>query len=324
MRLLICVCKFYVTLLFICSCIAAQDSVSVGVTPNLRRLETVERHEEPAARSFQVLELPAKKLTQYYPELKGYSPAASQDQLPQLLTKVGANEDAFLYSIPNLTAQEEITQEKLDSHGWAQGLPASGGHYSYMIKAHATGDGMRFNEGRTDANWQRVEVPATNGLSVAQNFAVFPLQFHPFHQVAAGYRYIGTQVLNGREDHVIAFAQDPEMTNLSGMVIANGTQYRVAYQGLAWIDPENFQIVRMRIDLLKPKPEVGSQMTVIQLTETHLPLVAKSMWLPAEVVIVRPIKGGSMRETHHLSDYRVFTSEKKEPVRAETSATQPK
>lgn len=303
---------------------AAGQNTEVGVEPTLRGQQSLENQQEPAARNYVTVELPPKKLLKYYPELKGFEPATSQDELTSLLAKVGANEDLFLYKVPNLSSQEDVTQEKLDSHGWVQGLPVFTGHYSYVVRAHVTGEGMRFSEGRTDAHWQKIDPPVASGFTLAQQFALFPLQFHPFHQTAAKYRYLGRQVLDNRQDYVVAFAQEPEKTQLAGIVTVNGVDFPVAYQGIAWIEPDNFQIVRMRIDLLKPRREVGTQMTDIRLSEVRLPLVTQPLWLPRDVVVTRAGKGGALREKHQFSDYRVFVSVGTTVPTAQPPAEKPK
>ncbi len=303
---------------------AAGQDTSVGIEPTLRRMQTVDKHQEPTVRNYAIVELPSKKILQYYPELRGFVPSTSQDELTSLLAKVGANEDLFLYNIPNLSSQENVTQEKLDNHGWVQGLPVFTAHYTYVVRAHVSGEGIRFSEGRTDAHWQRIEPPVASGFTLAEGFALFPLHFHPFHQTAEKYRYLGRQELDNRNDYVVAFAQEGEKSQLSGVVTVNGVDFPVAYQGIAWIEPDNFQIVRMRIDLLKPRPEVGSQMTDIQLSEVRLPLVTKPFWLPRDVVVTRPSKDSALREKHQFSDYRVFTSEAKTVPSAQPASEKPK
>jgi hypothetical protein len=137
-----------------------------------------------------------------------------------------------------------------------------------------------------------------------------PVHFHPFHQDNARFRYLGRQAQDGREDYVIAFAQQPEKSELLGTVRVNGSEIVVAYQGIAWIDPESYQIVRMRIDLLKARPEAGIEMTEARFSEIRLPVIAKSFWLPVEAVVTRSSKDGALREKHQFSNYRIFVQSK--------------
>ena len=135
------------------------------------------------------------------------------------------------------------------------------------------------------------------------------MHFHSYHQEAGRFLYLGRQSLNNREYDVVAFAQKPEKAELLGSVRVNGADITVAYQGVAWIDPENFQIVRMRTDLLMARPEVGIEITEVQFTEVHLPIVAKSFWLPSEAVVTRQTKNGTLQEKHQFSDYKIFVKQ---------------
>ena len=165
-----------------------QQGGTVGFDPTLRSLQN-DRIREDASREpqYDIVELPEKKLLRYYPELKGLVPAQSQEELPKLLEKIGANEN-LLITVPSITADENVTQEKLDKHGWPTGLPVFTGHYKYLVRAHLTGEGTRFTEGRTDQQFQPIDPKVPSGYSLIQGFALLPMHFHPFHQQAGHFR----------------------------------------------------------------------------------------------------------------------------------------
>lgn len=283
---------------------AAAQYDSGGVEPSLRSV-IADKTNGAAPPNYVIVDLPEKKLLHYYPELKGLVPAQSQQELPKLLERVGENEKLLL-NLPSICADENVVQDELDKHGWARGGPAFTGHYSYLVRAHVAGEGIRFSEGRTDQHWQAIDPHVASGYSLIQGFALMPMQFHPFHQETAHFRYLGRQVLNNREYHVVAFAQQPEKTELLGSVFVNRAKIAVAYQGIAWIDPDNFQITRMRTDLLKARPEAGTETTETQFSEVRLAVVAKAFWLPSDVVVTRRAKDGTIREKHQFSDYKIF------------------
>ena len=301
-----------------------NTEVGAGGDRSLRQMQTVEKHQELTLPSHVVTELPAKKLLNYYPELKGLIPATSQDELTNLLAKVGTNEDLFFNSVPTVSSQEDVKRENLDSHGWVQGSPTLTGRYNYFIQAHVAGQGIRFNEGRVEANWEQTHPIGFNDFGLSKGFALFALQFHPLHQAAATFRYLGRQVLDNRQCYVVAFVQEPEKSQLAGRAMINGHEYPILYQGIAWIEPDGFQLVRMRVDMLKPPPEVGSQMMDIQLSEVRLPVAAKPLWFPRDVVVTRPVQGGALREKHQFSDYRVFVSQTNPGPSPQTAAEKPK
>lgn len=257
-----------------------------------------------------VTELAQKKLLRYYPELKGLVAAQSQQDLAMLLEKVGANVDQLWNAVPSATADESVIREQLDKHGWPTGFALMKARYSYLIRAHMVGEGVRLSEGRSDLNWQKVGTAGTTRYELISGFAILPLHFHPFHQAAATFRYLGRQVVDNREDYVIAFAQQPQKAELLGAMLVNGTEITVAYQGVAWIDPDTFQVVRIRIDLLHARPEAGTQKTEVRFSEVRLPVVNKSFWLPLNAVVTRSAKGGAIREKHDFSDYRIFVEDK--------------
>lgn len=304
--------------IFIAWCSLLLCAVALGQhesnpwNPTLADLERESGHKGPP--QYVVVDLPEKKLLAYYPELKDLVAAPSQQELPKLLERVGASESQLLTTIPTISADETVVQEQLDKHGFVRGLPVFTGHYSYLVRAHTTGEGVRFTEGRSDEQWQAVNPHVASGYSLVEGFALLPIYFHPFHQGAANFRYLGRQVQNGREDYVVAFTQQPEKTELLGKVSVNGSEIVVAYQGIAWIDPESFQIVRMRTDLLKARPEVGTETTEIRFNEVRLPVVAKSFWLPNDAVVTRSAKDGAMREKHQFSDYKIFVQSKTVPT----------
>ena len=89
-------------------------------------------------------------------------------------------------------------------------------------------------------------------------------------------------------------------------------------QGLAWVDPRTFQILRMRTDLLEPQPKIGlnGDTTEIYYDEHRFGTKAMSFWMPREVTVTLRFSGIAFRNTHRYSDYKLFSVEsfeKREP-----------
>jgi hypothetical protein len=53
------------------------------------------------------------------------------------------------------------------------------------------------------------------------------------------------------------------------------------------VDKANFQIIRMQMDLLAPRPEIGLEQltTVLTLSKVQLLDVATPLWLPKDVKV---------------------------------------
>jgi hypothetical protein len=150
-------------------------------------------------------------------------------------------------------------------------------------------------------------------------FACTSLHFHPRYQSGAGFRLLGRQSLEGRETFVVAFAQDPGTAKRIGRFDVDGKSSPVLIQGIAWIDATNFQIVRMRTDLLKSPPDtrLKRQTTEIDFGEVTFKGLPTSLWLPKQVTVTVEWKGKTFRNLHRYSDFRVFkvdTEEKRKPA----------
>ena len=82
----------------------------------------------------------------------------------------------------------------------------------------------------------------------------------------------------------------------------------VLFQGIAWIDASDFRLVRMREDLLAPRPDLHLRelTTTIHFTEVQIPKAATALWLPKEVAIAWEYKGLAVEQRHLYSDFRLY------------------
>ncbi len=149
----------------------------------------------------------------------------------------------------------------------------------------------------------------TTGLVTIGSF------FRPAHQRACRFRCLGRQ---RAEPHaiVIAFAQRPGMADILGMFQAPGmaSPTLTLYQGLAWVDPATFQIIRMRTDLLAPRPDVllNRQTTQVWFSEVQFSSTPRTFWLPREVLVDTLWNSRVYRNRHRYSEYAVFLVETQE------------
>jgi hypothetical protein len=76
----------------------------------------------------------------------------------------------------------------------------------------------------------------------------------------------------------------------------------------AWIDAQDFQILRLRTDLLAPLPELNLKRvtSTIEYTQIHIPELGEPLWLPQEVELLWQTNGQETGEIHRYSKYRLF------------------
>jgi len=189
--------------------------------------------------------------------------------------------------------------------------------------------GMSIREHRTSVpGVSPAPVALRGGFIRTAGFASACLVFHPRFQSDSTFRYLGRQTVDGQPTHVIAFAQQPEKAHMIGRFDVSGVSSPVLVQGVAWVEPDAFRIIRMRTDLLKPLPKVrlAKQTTAIRYGEVQFRGVGLPLWLPREVTVTVQWKGRTFRNTHRYSDFRLFnveTEERRKQVTAKPELSAP-
>lgn len=258
---------------------------------------------------------PLKKMLKDMPELKGIHPANDQTELLQILQKAGAEVDQFFDDAVDLVADEEITQERSGGYGLAfVGKPVRD---NYLIVREESGNRRDFDEFRMDEHGNRMDqLRERPGFLVTSGFALICMHFSTTVQPESVFRYLGEQKVGEAETYVVAFAQRPDKATTSEMMVGpQGTVENLLAQGIAWIDKDNFHILRMRTDLLKPYPEVGldQQTTKVNFSEVRLTDITTPLWLPKDVDVYLKLGKSqermvpiAFRNIHHYSDYRRY------------------
>lgn len=253
---------------------------------------------------------PIDYLHQTTPELQGLEPATDQKLLEPILAAVGKNVAEFFRNFPNTSSLEKIHQEKLGRNENVQETLNSKAQYLCLL--HDGQWGPWFEEYRTGpANALDEGRGLAHGFMLTSGFASASLLFHPSHQPQTIFRYLGQQKIHSRNTYVIAFAQQPAKARMKGAFRTSTTYAPTFSQGLAWIDPETYQILRLRTDLLLPVPEVrlDRETTQIDFGEVRFNQLPEAFWLPQEVTVTVAWAGKRLRNKHLYSDFKLFNVE---------------
>lgn len=254
--------------------------------------ETVQQNDAGRyAHVFPYIEDPPKRLFKRIPQLKGLVPVESQQELPVILQNTGSRVDEFFSHVTDLMAREEINLTRM-----RQELPSSRPEVSgervrdsYLILRHGSKLHADMVEYRTDTKGDNFDQTVVKkGYVVTSGFALDCNYFATAFQNESSFRYLGDQKLGSQDTYVVGFAQLPAKATLSvRMHGRSGTPVQMLVQGVAWIDKSNFQIVRMRTDLLAPRWDVGlnQQTTEVTLSKVQLAGIAAPLWLPSTVKV---------------------------------------
>jgi hypothetical protein len=253
------------------------------------------------------------------PESQGLQPATSQNELDTLLHRTGETCVELLQHMPNVMAHEEvITQERtvsLISHGGVAGqrieLKPQRQQFQYLLLSHRTADSNVLEEYRTDKHGRPIADSGAGQLT--QGFVNDWLHFYPGNLGESQFRYLGEQDIDKHHTFVIAFAEIPEAMKFPAQFRFGGTSISILLQGVAWIDSSDFRIVRMREDILAPRPDIylNQFTTKIRFAEVNISKATSSLWLPQQVDIEWEFKGILVQRRHSYSDYRLFAAKAK-------------
>lgn len=249
-------------------------------------------------------ELSLKKLKKVVPQLRQLRPSISQAALPAILRKVGLQINAMLPEIPNLVAHEEIVQ-RVYRGPFSRGRPVRR-EYNYLILVRAS-DGVRtLVEHRT---------PIEDGAPISRRsfltttgFAFIWLTFDPANQAESRFRYLGTESVSGKTALVVGFCQRPGHVTDPSVFTGFGRSVPVLFQGIAWIDPSSYRVLRIRSDILAPLPMIHlrSESSLVNFAVVRVPQVAAPLWLPQTAVIRVDVDGKVFQNNHQYSDYQLF------------------
>jgi predicted esterase len=246
------------------------------------------------------LDDPLPQLAADIPELRGLDPVPDQQPLAEVLKKTGDKSLDLLRKMPNVISHEQVVT-KIEPRGptWHQ-------QFEYLVLRHETNGGVVLDEYRTDKT-------KTGTAPLAQGVANAWVLFHPGNLVESRFRLLGHQRMDGHATLVLAFAQIPDKVKFPGQVDFGGTSIPVLFQGIAWIDESDFRIVRLRRDLLAPRPDIYLRTLTSQVLffEVRPPEAADPLWLPQQATTTWDFKGQVVQQLHRYSDFHLYRSKTK-------------
>jgi len=253
-------------------------------------------------------------------ELKHLTPADSQAMLPMILQRVGATVENFLDGFPNTACSERITSEvenravdlAVNTTGYGTTLARAplqrGAKFNYIALAKAGNKEAPLTEYRTDAKGRPAQL---RDAIITSGFVSLIAHFRPAFQKESRFRYLGRELVKNQNTYVVAFAQRPEVARQPERVRFQDKTGYVFLQGVAWIDPMSFAILRLRTEILQPELDVGLQRetTEVEYFPVTFKRDRKTLWLPREVTVSGQLERFAFFNQHRYSQYRLFVVE---------------
>ena len=271
------------------------------------------------------------------PFLHKLRPAGSQGQLPMVLERVGQTVTLLLHDFPQIACDETVSEEKpvqgptsfapgytpMDMNTGTPGTPnptpvpkasstVTHQRFRYIVVPRPVGDFPAFEEYRTDLKGNFFDASGLSDLSMmSSNYTSTCLCFSPADQRDNRFRHFGIQTIRNRECQVVGFAQEPERARRVSRFRTQGENVALLFQGLAWIDAETFQVLRIKTWLLVPRKDIGisSQTSTVDFYPVQPSGSEGVLWLPREVTVEAVYRGLKVRNTHQYANFKLFRVE---------------
>ena len=315
-----------------------SDVIEIPILPEEQASEpTPVKPSLPEVRIPNFATCPITELRQAVPELKHLKAVEDQSKLAALLDGIGDKTVENGGKTPNLISDELVVSEQAGFK--------TRQNFSYLVLQRALGSGgtvleefrvdLKTGEKFQSDDFEKAAAanPASHSGSpslqdlpsfgqsssaggsapTSQGFVNDWLRFYPSNRRESTFRYLGEQKMNGHRTLVVAFAQKPGAVRLPGVIDFENKTFTIYRQGVAWVDPSDFRIVRLQTDLLIPPAGAPlRQLTAdIQFSEIRIAEIAAPLWLPRQVAVTATLGTLTRHETHIYSNYRLFRAHAK-------------
>ncbi|MGO8731974.1 MAG: hypothetical protein ACLQVM_04170 [Terriglobia bacterium] len=252
------------------------------------------------------MDLTPAELAKEVHELKHLTSADDQAMLPMILQRVGETVVDFFDNFSNTTCLERISST-VDTI--PQVIPLHyDGRFNYVALIRPGQKEALLQEFRTDS---KGEPGKLGGAVVTSGFVSLISHFRPVYQGDSRFRYLGRELVKGLNTYVLAFAQRPGVARQAEYVKFSDKAGFVLVQGVAWIDPVSFRVLRLRTEIQQPELNVGlsKETTEVEYSRVTFKQGLKTLWLPREVTVSGQLGQYVFSNQHRYSQYRFFIVE---------------
>jgi hypothetical protein len=235
------------------------------------------------------------------------APCAIETVLPQVASRV----EEFVDNENRFTAKEVIDRERFDHNGNVRGKMRTHANYVIVVQRMKAGwfsvDEYRNEVHGMESPPEYLEANITSTLS---------LIFHPTHLEEFNMSCEGPSEWHGHRSWRIRFEQRQDRQATMSVLQVGSHYYTLLLKGLALIDSENYQILHLETDLLKPVPAI--KLVALHQSVEYQPVTFfkndSTMYLPWQAFVLADFKGKRLLERHSYSDFRLFAVDTEQKI----------
>ena len=231
--------------------------------------------------------------------------------LEEILGKVSANVGAFPALVDRFTATEMLLHEDIGEAGYV--THKENVFFNYLASVRELQgkylDVEEYRNGSMGTEMFPAGVASTGLPAIVLIF--HPLLISDFEMNCEGLSRIG-----GRFAWQLHFRQRPDQASRIRVYRLNGKVIPISLKGRAWIDADNFQVVRLETDLREPYPEVRllAEHLVMDYGPVQFKTRNEQLWLPTSADYYRISSNRRIHRRHSFSDYVLFSVEDRQKI----------
>ena len=244
--------------------------------------------------------------------------------LDEVLKNVSQRVKELPTVVDRYTATEVLHHEDVNTAGYADRTEDLSFNYAASVREikNKYGESLDVQEYRNGSTG--TEMFPKQMASVGLPSIV--LIFHPFLIGDFETKCEGLSRAHGNFAWQVYFQQRADKESRIRRYRVGGHVFAIALKGRAWIDANNFQVVRLETDLRETHPELrlNAEHLVMEYGAVKFKQRHEELWLPASADYYAILRGQKFHRRHSFTDYILFSVDDKQKIgepRKEKTAT---
>jgi tetratricopeptide (TPR) repeat protein len=235
--------------------------------------------------------------------------------LEELRERAGKRVSEFVDAVNRIAATESLENEVIDHSGLP--IRREARHYSYVASVQQVRPGTytmeEYRNGMMDLDLFPERI-ATLGLTA------LVMVFHPTYQEDYDLTCEGLSRWHDGLAWQLHFRQKADKPARLRSYRVNARSYPIALRGRAWISAENFQILTLETDLVRPVPQIQLRAEHISVEYAPVQFIShrQKLWLPERAEIYFDYGNRRMHRSHHFRNYMLFAVDEKQQISSPT------
>lgn len=219
-----------------------------------------------------------------------------------VLLGVGQRMTDFVATLERFIANEHVEHYPVDHKGGTKSVERRS--FTYLVNIASTPHGFLLDEYRNGST-DPTQFP---GNIATEGLPAMSLIFHPALSSGFSFRCEGLGRWADRQLWQVYFVQRADRPVQIRGYILNGKHFGMSLEGRVWIDPGNYQVVRLESELVKPiEPiELTREHLAVTYAPVHFASTGQELWLPREAELFVERRGRRYYRRHTFTDFQLF------------------